>query len=175
MKDTMERFLEMFNKDISNYTTKINLSKSSSKEDALSLALDVGGDWQASCGISYEGKTITLEVYSNDNEKIRFLKENDELLKLSDEGVYLCLRLKDTARIGDTIEFSPYGSEKTYEVKVAGYLRSLESEYELSLSLGFMTYLISIGLTFGVSILVGWMVSRKNKKIDMVEALKGAE
>lgn len=315
MKDTMERFLEMFNKDISNYTTKINLSESSSKEDALSLALDVGGDWQASCGISYEGKTITLEVYSNDNEKIRFLKENDELLKLSDEGVYLCLRLKDTARIGDTIEFSPYGSEKTYEVKVAGYLRSLVSEaivmtddyadsigieyhidsiytdiasediennaivsgkqdkntimetydtfmeimnimiwvlviaaivlgivvlynlgvmsyverhrelatlkvlgfrdkqigkllitqniwltfvgvvaglpggvgilyilitslvseYELSLSLGFMTYLISIGLTFGVSILVGWMVSRKNKKIDMVEALKGAE
>ncbi|MBP5245403.1 MAG: ABC transporter ATP-binding protein [Clostridia bacterium] len=30
-------------------------------------------------------------------------------------------------------------------------------------------------LTFGVSLLVGWMVARKNKKIDMVEALKNAE
>ncbi len=30
-------------------------------------------------------------------------------------------------------------------------------------------------LTFGVSLLVGWMVARKNKNIDMVEALKNAE
>ena len=229
--------------------------------------------------------------------------------------MYLCLRLKDTAKIGDTIEFSPYGSEETYEVKVAGYLRSLVSEciimtdayadsigveyrigaiytdmasedigsaaiisgkqdkdmimdsydtfmelmnlmvgilviaaivlgivvlynlgvmsyveryrelatlkvlgfrdkhigkllisqniwltvigvllgipagvgvlhvlvtalvseYELCLTLGWMTFVVSIALTFGVSLLVGLMVARKNKKIDMVEALKGAE
>lgn len=38
------------------------------------------------------------------------------------------MRLKDTAEIGDIIEFSPYGSEETYEVRVAGYLRSLVSE-----------------------------------------------
>lgn len=30
-------------------------------------------------------------------------------------------------------------------------------------------------LTFGVSIIVGIMVARKNSKVDMVEALKGAE
>ena len=38
-----------------------------------------------------------------------------------------------------------------------------------------MTYIVSIALTFGVSLLVGLMVTRRNKKIDMVEALKGAE
>ena len=54
-------------------------------------------------------------------------------------------------------------------------ITALVSEYELSLSLGWMTYVISIALTFGVSLLVGFMVSRKNRKIDMVEALKGAE
>lgn len=37
------------------------------------------------------------------------------------------------------------------------------------------SYLISIALTFGVSLLVGLIVSKKNKKIDMVETLKGAE
>ena len=37
------------------------------------------------------------------------------------------------------------------------------------------SYLISIVLTFGVSLLVSIMVSRKNKKIDMVESLKGTE
>lgn len=315
MKDTIGCFINMLDNDISNYTTKIILSESAVNEDSIALADKVDGDWQASSGISYEGRTITLDIYDAGNNKIGFLTEKNERLKLTDDGVYLCLRLKDTANIGDTIEFSPYGSEKTYNVKVAGYLRSLVSEcivmtdtyadsvdleyhistiytdtasddiisseiisgkqdkdmimdsydtfmeimnimivvlvvaaiilgivvlynlgvmsyverrrelatlkvlgfrdkhigkllisqniwltvigvligipagvvvlhvlitalvseYELSLSLGWMTYVISIALTFGVSLLVGFMVSRKNRKIDMVEALKGAE
>ena len=54
-------------------------------------------------------------------------------------------------------------------------LLTLGSEYELKLMLGAFTYLISILLTFGVSLVVGLFVARKNKKIDMVEALKGGE
>lgn len=52
---------------------------------------------------------------------------------------------------------------------------SLVSEYELSLAVGPLTFVWSTVLTFGVSLIVGLMVARKNKKIDMVEALKGAE
>lgn len=315
MRDTMGSFLNMLDNDISNYETKVNLTEAASNEDAIALAKKLDGDWQASSGISYEGKTVTLDIYSADNHKVGFLTESNELTEIGDDGVYLCLRLKDTAAIGDEIEFSPYGSEETYTVKVAGYLRSLVaenivmtdtyadsvgidyhigsiytdtkaedvesssiisgkqekrmimdsydtfmeimnvmivilviaaivlgivvlynlgvmsyverrrelatlkvlgfrdkaigkllisqniwltvlgvliglpggfgvlyvlvtalvSEYELSISIGPMTYIISIALTFGVSLLVGLMVSRKNKKIDMVEALKGAE
>ena len=54
-------------------------------------------------------------------------------------------------------------------------LTALAGEYEMKLMLGPLTYCVSILLTFGVSLLVGFMVARKNKKIDMVEALKGAE
>ena len=54
-------------------------------------------------------------------------------------------------------------------------VKALVSEYELSITIGLATYIISIALTFGVSLLVGLMVARRNKKIDMVEALKGAE
>ena len=54
-------------------------------------------------------------------------------------------------------------------------LSALASEYEMKLMLGPLTYIVSILLTFGVSLLVGWMVARKNRKIDMVEALKNAE
>lgn len=315
MKDTMKSFLGMLDQDISNYATKIILAESSTNEEAASLAEEVNGDWQASSGVSYEGKTIAMEVYKADNNKVRFLTEDNELMELTEDGVYLCLRLKDTAEIGETIEFSPYGSEKTYKVRVAGYLRSivseciamtdsyadsvgieyhigsiytdmpsediesisiisgkqdkdmimdsydtfmeimnvmivvlvvaaivlgivvlynlgvmsyveryrelatlkvlgfrdkpigrllisqniwltfigvllglpggigvlhilvtaLVSEYELSLTLGWSTYVISITLTFGVSLIVGWIVARKNRKINMVEALKGAE
>ena len=315
MKDTMGSFLDMLNQDVSNYETKVNLTETATNEDAKALAEVLDGDWQASGGISYEGKTVAMEIYNAEHNKIRFLTEDNEIKELSDDGVYLCLRLKDTASIGDTIEFSPYGSEETYTVKVAGYLRSLVaenivmtdtyadsvgidyhissiytdtasediesssiisgkqekqmimdsydtfmeimnlmivilviaaivlgivvlynlgvmsyverhrelatlkvlgfrdkaigkllvsqniwltfigvliglvggygvlyvlvkalvSEYELSITIGFMTYIVSIALTFGVSLLVGLMVARRNKKIDMVEALKGAE
>ncbi|MBQ9749869.1 MAG: hypothetical protein IJV87_04705 [Clostridia bacterium] len=48
---------------------------------------------------------------------------------------------------------------------------ALVSEYELSIIIGWITYIVSIALTFGVSVLVGLMVARKNKKIDMVGAL----
>lgn len=315
MKDTMDSFMTMLDEDISNYTTKINLSESAANSEIIELAESVDGDWQATSGVSYEGETITLEIYQADNHKIRFMSIENKLMELSDEGVYLCLRLAGTAEIGDTIEFSPYGSGETYQVKVAGYLRSLMtecivmtdsyaekigidyhissiytdkdsddietsalisgkqdkqmimktydsfmeimnvmvlifvlaavvlgtvvlynlgimsyveryrelatlkvlgfrdkhigrllisqnvwltvigvliglpagvgvlyilvtslvSEYELSLTLGVLTYSVSILVTFGVSLIVGWMVARKNKNIDMVEALKGAE
>ncbi|MBO7515736.1 MAG: ABC transporter permease, partial [Lachnospiraceae bacterium] len=51
----------------------------------------------------------------------------------------------------------------------------LASDYELTLTIRWTTYLIATALTFGVSFIVGVMVSRKNKNIDMVEALKVAE
>ena len=315
MKDTMAGFMTVLDEEVSNYTTKITLSESADHTEIEALAEDVSGDWQASTGISYEGETITLEIYHADNEWIRFVDAENNLMELGDDGVYLCLRLADTAEIGDTIEFSPYGSEETYRVKVAGYLRSLMtecivmtdayaesmeipyhisaiytdessedienssiiagkqdkdmimetydsfmelmdlmvmifvvgaiilgtvvlynlgimsyverhrelatlkvlgfrdkhigrllisqniwltvigvliglpggvavlyvlitslvSEYELSLTIGVLTYSVSILLTFGVSLVVGWMVARKNKTIDMVEALKGRE
>ena len=315
MKDTMESFMKVLDEDISNYVTKINLIESAENKDSRELAENVKGDWLASSGISYEGETVTLEIYNTENNKIRFVDADNELLELTDDGVYLCQRLADSAQIGDIIEFSPYGSEETYQVRVAGYLRSimtecivmteayadekeipyhitsvytdeesediesasiiagkqdkemlietydsfmeimnvmvlilvlaavilgtvvlynlgimsyverhrelatlkvlgfrdkhigrllisqniwltvvgvliglpagfgvlyilitsLVSEYELKLTVGVLTYSVSILLTFGVSLVVGWMVARKNKKIDMVEALKGAE
>ncbi len=315
MKDTMENFMSVLDEDISNYVTKVNILSSSGNAQAKELAEDLNGDWLASSGISFNGETISLEIYHADNNKIRFVDENSQLMELKDDGAYLCMRLADSAEIGDTIEFSPYGSEETYKVKVAGYLRSfmtecivmtddyagsvgipyaissiytdkqsddienssiisdkqdkdmimdtydsfmeimnlmvlvlvlaavilgvvvlynlgvmsyvecsrelatlkvlgfrdkhigrllisqniwltvigvliglpagvgvmymliisLASEYELCMTLGVLTYSVSILLTFGVSLAVGWMVARKNRKIDMVEALKIAE
>ena len=54
-------------------------------------------------------------------------------------------------------------------------LDALASEYEMKLTLGPATYLVSILLTLGVSLGVGVMVARKNRRIDMVAALKTQE
>ena len=315
MKDTMSNFMTILDDDASNYTNKINLAENIGNDEARELCDSVSGDFEASEAISLDGETVTLEVHSTDNEKFRFIDSDGNIMKLGDDGVYLCLRLADTAEVGDTIEFSPYGSGETYKVKVAGYFRSmltksivmtsdfadaegidykitsiytdeeksdipsssaiagvqekqaiidsydtfmdimnmmvavlvvaavtlgavvlynlgvmsyiersrelatlkvlgyrdcriarllisqnvwmtvigvalglpagigtlnvlvaaLASEYELKVVLGVLTYSVSMTLTFGVSLLVGWAVARKNRKIDMVEALKFAE
>lgn len=54
-------------------------------------------------------------------------------------------------------------------------LKALAGEYEMKMQVSVLSVAISIVLTVGMSLLVSLMVSRKNKKIDMVEALKGAE
>ena len=54
-------------------------------------------------------------------------------------------------------------------------LKTMASEYELKMTLGPLTYSVSILLTFAVSMVVSLLVARKNRKIDMVEALKCAE
>lgn len=52
---------------------------------------------------------------------------------------------------------------------------ALASEYEMRVTVRPLTYLIGFALTLGVSMLVSVAVAAKNKKINMVEALKGAE
>ncbi|MBQ3299950.1 MAG: ABC transporter permease [Ruminococcus sp.] len=315
MRDTMSGFLDLLDHDISNYTTKVNLVDNADFKKSKTLSEELDGDWESLSGISFDGDTVSLDIVSNPNELFNVIDEDNNRIKLGDDGVYLCLRLKEKANIGDKIEFSPYGSKETYTVKVLGYNRSvmtesvtmsdklavrlgldysisaiytdkktdeipssdliagkqdkaqlmdtfnsfvdimdsmviilvvaaavlgivvlynlgimsyversrelatlkvlgfrnraigrllisqniwltsigviiglpagvgvlqwlisaLAGEYEMKLMLGPLTYSVSILLTFGVSLLVGLMVARKNKKIDMVEALKGAE
>ena len=54
-------------------------------------------------------------------------------------------------------------------------LDALASEYEMMAVVSPLTYVISIVLTLGMSLLVSLLVARKNRRIDMVESLKGAE
>ena len=54
-------------------------------------------------------------------------------------------------------------------------MKLLAGEYEMDVMIGPSTILISTALNFGVSVLVGVLIARKNRHIDMVEALKGAE
>lgn len=315
MKDTMSGYLDIIDSQIFNYRTKVNIVETAENSDAAALAESCEGDLLASSSVNLNGEAVTLEIYDVTHDKIRFLDEDNRRTALGDDGAYVCLRLAKDVGIGETIEFSPYGSDETYSVKVVGVLRSvmtenvvmtreyaekvgipyhyssiftdaepgdisasgvvkstqtkealmdsydsfmeimnvmvlifvlaaivlgivvlynlgvmsyveryrelatlkvvgfrdkrigkilisqniwltvigvliglpagvgvlqlliltLASEYELKLTLGVLTYCVSILLTFGVSLVVGFFVARKNRKIDMVEALKGAE
>lgn len=147
MKDTMEDFLHKMETDVHMYATKIAVSESAGNEDALRLAQDTTGDWQAVSGISYQGQTVSMEIYPPDVKKIGFLTEENQPLQLKSDGVYLCLRLKNTAAIGDTITISPYGSDTVYTVRVAGYHRSLVAENMVMTS----AYADRVGIPYRIS------------------------
>lgn len=128
MSDTMSSFMSTLNDDINNYKTKIEILDTVNNEDIKKFSTSINGDWQSNLGMSCNGETISLEIYQINNQKIRFVDENNKIMTLSDDGVYLCQRLKDIASIGEIITISPYGSDKEYNVKVVGYFRSLISE-----------------------------------------------
>ena len=54
-------------------------------------------------------------------------------------------------------------------------LKKLAGEFEMKMAISPWSILIAVALTVGMSLLVSLLVARKNRKIDMVEALKGAE
>lgn len=315
MKDTMTAYLSLIDGEVFNYRTRVNIVETADNAEVLRFAENCGGDVLASSSVEFNGKAVTLDIYDVTHDRIRFVDEANDRIQIGNDGVYVCLRLAETVKIGDTIEFSPYGSSVTYRVKVAGVIRSvmtenitmsreyaesenipyhisavftaaaqselpaedfisgmqtketlmesydgfmeimntmvfilvfaavvlgivvlynlgimsyveryrelatlkvvgfwdkrigailisqniwltvigvliglpsgvgvlqlllvmLATEYELKLALGALTYVVSILLTFGVSLIVGIFVARKNKRIDMVEALKGAD
>ncbi len=54
-------------------------------------------------------------------------------------------------------------------------MNMLAGEYEMETMVGPVSILSATALNLGVAMLVGRMIARKNRKINMVEALKGAE
>ncbi len=316
MKDTMDAFLDLYYDEATNYASRIYLSEEADREQREELIRQYQGDWSSSVSVQLNDKAVSLDIYSLENDMVRFPGEDSGTVELGTDGAYLCVRLAEELELsaGDTVSVSPYGSDREYTLKVAGVVRSvtesivisseyaetlqipytvdsiytdteksavaengaiksvqskqmlmdsfdtfmelmnlmiaililaamllgvvvlynlgvmsyteryrematlkvvgfkdgkigrlligqnlwvtvlgmavglplgvvalnyllkeLASEYEMKLVLGPVTYLASLLLTLGVSMLVSVMVSRKNRDIDMVEALKGAE
>lgn len=56
-----------------------------------------------------------------------------------------------------------------------GLVKALANEYEMKVRVSIGSYILAFVLTIGVSLLVSMLIANKNKKIDMVEALKDKE
>lgn len=316
MRDTMTAFLDMYYSDATNYRSRIYLSENADAAARQAVIDRYDGDYSASLGVQLGEKAVSLDIYSVENDKVRFPADDGGYAELDNYGAYVCMRIADEFGLskGDIITLSPYGSDKEYSVIVYGVIRSVSesivmstscadvrgipyiadsvytdagksdiaadaaiksvqskqsiidsfdtfmkimnqmillliaaavilgvvvlynlgimsyaerhrematlkvvgfrdrkiarllisqnlwitllgvilgmpagaitlnvlmklmaSEYEMQTVIGPMTYIISVLLTFGVSFAVSLMVARKNKQIDMVEALKGAE
>jgi putative ABC transport system permease protein len=148
MRDTMNAYLDVMDNTMFHYQTKVNIVESAVEQDVLTFAEEVKGDWQASTSVQLNGKAVSLDIYHIENDKMRFIDRNNNRVDMGDDGVYICVRLADSGiHVGDTIAFSPYGSDKTYNVKVAGVIRSVLSE-NITMS---VAYAESMGIPYSIS------------------------
>jgi putative ABC transport system permease protein len=130
------------------YQTKVNIVESAVEQDVLAFVNEVKGDYVSSSSVQLNGKAVTLDIYRIENDKMRFIDRNNNRVDIGGDGVYICVRLADSGiRVGETIEFSPYGSDKTYQVKVAGVIRSVLTE-NITMS---VEYAQSLGIPYSIS------------------------
>lgn len=150
MQDTVNAFTDLYYNKANDYVTRINLSETVDNDTALDLAAKYNGDWCASSGVSYGDKTVSLDVYDVTHDKVRFFDRNDDFFELSDDGAYVCVRIADNGdkkiKPGDTIEISPYGSDKVYKIKIAGVARSLTENIVMS-----KAYAEKLGIEYNIS------------------------
>lgn len=134
MGDTMDAFLDMYYGDALHYSSRINLSEQASPEKTDELIEKYEGDYSASVAVKIEGKAVSLDIYHTPSELVRFPDDNNNFVEINDDGVYMCMRLAEEFELskGDTFEVSPYGSDKTYTLKVAGVIRSVSENMVIS-------------------------------------------
>lgn len=134
MGDTMNAFLDMYYGEAIRYSSRINLSEQATKEQTDELIERYNGDYSASVAVKIEEKAVSLDVYHTPGNLVRFPDENNNFIEIEDDGVYLCMRLAEEFNLskGDTFEVSPYGSDKTYTLKVAGVIRSVSENMVIS-------------------------------------------
>lgn len=134
MGDTMDAFLDMYYGDALHYSSRINLSEQASPEKTDELIEKYEGDYSASVAVKIEEKAVSLDIYHTPSELVRFPDDNNNFVEINDDGVYMCMRLAEEFELskGDTFEVSPYGSDKTYTLKVAGVIRSVSENMVIS-------------------------------------------
>ena len=127
MMDSMVGFVNKFYNGSMNYESEVILKDDITIDKALEIVDYYKTDYSSSTPISYNDEGITMDIYNVSNNYVRFLNNNMNYINLKDDGIYLGQRLieKNNLKIGDTIKVSLYGTDKTYEFKIAGTLRTL--------------------------------------------------
>ena len=169
MKDTMASFLNTIDKQILAYETRVNFAETVTNEQAIEFAEKYDGDYVAATSVQVNGDPIALQVYHITHDCVRFIDRNNKTVTLGNDGAYISLRVADRGYdVGDTLEFSPYGSASTYKVKVAGILRSLVTE-NITMT---TEYADRIGIPYTIS---SAFVNAQQNEIDTADYVSGTQ
>lgn len=150
MRDTMNNYVDVFYNKAINYNSKINLSDSATNEESIKLANDYEADFASINSVKVKDQTMTIEMYDIKYDRVKFLDQKMKFFKLENNGVYICDRVaeKFELKVGDEFEFTPYGEEKSYTVKVVGIIHTITEVAVMTLE-----YAKSIGFVYHINTL----------------------
>ncbi len=146
MRDTLNVFVDSNYNLAMNYSTKVFFTEDSEESDRLEFVNGLGdADWSSSVAVEIGDKTASMDIYSFDNNRVRFLNDKRDLVKIDDDGAYICRRIADDhgLKVGDTMEVKPYGKDKVYKLTVKGLVNSLTESVIVS-----KTYADSVGVEY---------------------------
>lgn len=134
MGDTMDAFLDLYYNGATNYASRIYISEDATDEQRTDLIERYEGDWSASVSVQLESTAYSLDVYSVEHDRVRFPAKDKGYTALGDDGAYICLRIAEKYKLkaGDTFTVSPYGTDDSYTLKVAGVVRSVSENIVIS-------------------------------------------
>lgn len=134
MKDTMNSFLNLYYDNGLNYSSRIYLSETATDEEKKEVIDKYEGDYGGSVSVQLKEKTISLDIYSITHDKIRIMDENTDKIDMVNDGAYICVRLSEEfgVKAGDYFSVSPFGTNDTYELKIAGIFRSVSENIVIS-------------------------------------------
>lgn len=134
MRDTMNAFLSTYYDDSMKYSSRIYLSETATEEDTQKIIDTYKGDSSATVSVQIDDKAVALDIYDITRGKVRFPAEKGGYVTPAKDGAYICMRIADKFDLaaGDTLKISPYGSDKTYNLKIAGVIRSVSENIVIS-------------------------------------------
>ena len=134
MKDTMNSFLNLYYDNGLNYSSRLYLSETATNEEKKEVIDKYEGDYGGSLSVQLKEKTVSLDIYAVTHDKIRIMDENNDKIDIVNDGAYICVRLSEEFGVkpGDYVPISPFGTNDTYKLKIAGIFRSVSENIVIS-------------------------------------------
>ena len=137
MRDTMQGFLDMYYgaDGAMGYASRIYLAETADDAARRAVVDAYDGDWSATISVQVADEaTVSLDVCSVTHDLLRFPAQQSGVESLRDSGALICSRIADEFGLaaGDSITFSPYGSDDTYTVPITAVVRSVTKSISIT-------------------------------------------
>lgn len=171
MLNSMNYFIKLQFKDLYNFDYKLNLNSNITDSTYNDLTEKYGDATSESLGIEMllNDKFETNNLFVTDAKNyVRFVNEKDEFITINNnDGVYITRKLAsiNNLKVGDTIKWKIYGSEKVLESKIVGLNKDPQNQ-NVTIT---KDYLTSLGFTYKPDSLY------TNKDLSKTSTLPGVE
>mgnify|MGYP002523436855 FL=1 len=115
-------------------SSRIFISETATDAQRDEIITEYNGDFGGSLSVQTNDKTVELDVYNVTHDKIRIMDEDARKIDIVDDGAYVCMRIAEQFKLkkGDFLTVSPFGTDDSYELKIAGVFRSTSENIIIS-------------------------------------------